>query len=320
MLWGWLFSVPSWLVSAIVHLVALLVLAFLTIPLEEAKPLPILLVAELDDEVEELVITTTVQFDTKLENLTATPQGIDSEELTSADIGESLQSLPRPDNSVAMATVEATWDDLGALFGVKGQGVKPTDTRGQGAEFFGVKAGGRKFVFIVDSSNSMKRGRFDAARKELEYAIRRLDGNQFFYVIFFDHDAARMTFDPNKEPEERAARANIRNIQLAEKWMSGIENELRTDPFDAVKFAVEMLPDAIYILSDGKFTDKGKTERYLANFNKLSDPIDGARPKVVIHTVGFYSRDGEECLQRIAKEYGGTYRFVSAPPGFKGKK
>lgn len=306
--------------SAIVHLVAFLVLALLTIPLDQIKPPPILLAAELTQEVEELIVST-VQIDTKLENLSVSAPGVDSEEIASTDMGESLQTLPRPDNNVAMATVEATWDDLGTLFGAKGHGLRPTDTSGQGAEFFGVKAGGRKFVFIVDSSNSMKRGKFDAARKELEYALRRLDSkNQFFYVIFFDHDAARMTFAPNKEPEERAARATVHNVQLAEKWMGGIENELRTDPYDAVKYAVEMLPDAIYILSDGKFTDKGKTERYLATFNKLSDPIDGPRPKVVIHTVGFYNRDGEETLQRIAKEYGGTYRFVPAPPGFKGKK
>lgn len=311
---------PSWLVSAIVHLMALLILALLTIPLDQVKPPPILLGVELEHEEEELIVSTSVQIDTKLENLNVSAPGVDSEEVASTDMGESLQTLPRPDNNVTMATVEATWDDLGTLFGTKGNGLKPTDAGEQGAEFFGVKAGGRKFVFIVDSSNSMKRGKFDAARKELEYALRRLDKNQFFYIIFFDHDAARMTFAPNKEPEERAARANMHNIQLAEKWMAGIENELRTDPYDAVKYAVEMLPDAIYILSDGKFTDKGKTERYLAAVNKLSDPIDGPRPKVVIHTVGFYNRDGEECLQRIAKEYGGTYRFVPAPPGFKGKK
>ena len=165
----------------------------------------------------------------------------------------------------------------------------------------------------------MKNGKFDAACRELEYAIRRLDKNQFFYVIFFDHDAARMTFAPNKEPEERAVPASSGNIKLAEEWMAGIKNELRTDPFEAVKYAVEMLPDAIYILSDGKFTDKGKTEKYLARHNQLDDPIDGQRPKVVIHTVGFHSRAGEETLEGLAKAYGGTYRFVPAPPGFKGK-
>lgn len=318
--WAWTFSVPSWLVSAILHLAALLILALITIPLKQSQPAPILLSAAQDDAVEVLHLIETVRIEAQLEKLSVIAPGVATDDVVSADLGESLQQLPKSNSDAPLAEVEATWDDLGVLFGTKGSGLTPTGASGQGAQFFGVKASGRKFVFIVDSSNSMKRGKFDAARAELSYALRRLDKDQFFYIIFFDQDAARMTFAPSTEPEERAARANIQNIQLAEKWMSGIQNELRTDPYEAVKFAVEMLPDAIYILTDGKFTDKGKTERYLASANKLSDPIDGPRPKVVVHTVGFYQRDGEETLQRIAKEYGGTYRFVPAPPGFRVKK
>ena len=74
-------------------------------------------------------------------------------------------------------------------------------------------------------------------------------------------------------------------------------------------------PDAIYILSDGKFTDGGKTVRFLETENVINDPEVGYRPRAIIHTIAFWQRDGEEAMQAIAKQHKGTYRFV--PPGKK---
>ena len=51
--------------------------------------------------------------------------------------------------------------------------------------------------------------------------------------------------------------------------------------------------------------------------NFIDDPVSGKGPKVVIYTVGFHGREGEETLQSIAKTYGGTYRFVPGPVGEK---
>ena len=34
---------------------------------------------------------------------------------------------------------------------------------------------------------------------------------------------------------------------------------------------------------------------------------------MIIHTVGFYNRDGEPVLKKMADDYGGTYRFVPQP-------
>ena len=87
-----------------------------------------------------------------------------------------------------------------------------------------------------------------------------------------------------------------------------------------LQYARKLQPDAIYILSDGRFTDRGRTLRYLQLNNRLDNPIFGKGPKVVVHTVGFHGRDGEETLQTIAKSYGGTYRFVPGPMGEKDKK
>jgi hypothetical protein len=151
------------------------------------------------------------------------------------------------------------------------------------------------------------------------YAIRRLSKDQAFYIIFFDQDGERMLLPPDTEPALLPVPAVNANINRAEQWVATVVHEGRTDPFDAVKFAVEMLPDAIYILTDGKFTDRGLTERWLKNNNIIDEPIEGRRPKVVIHTICFWQKDGEETLQAIAKAYGGTYRFVPPAPRMKKK-
>lgn len=196
------------------------------------------------------------------------------------------------------------------LFSGGGKGMSAGKMPGS-AEFFGVKSYGVKFVFIVDSSNSMKGGKFDAARQELSYAVGRLSSKQLFYVIFFDQDAYRM-FDL-KKPEPAAIPANSANLQRLARWLPTVENELKTDPYEAVKFAMEMLPDAIYILSDGKFTDKGRTERYLKVANAIEFPLNGMKAKVPIHTIAFWDKAGEPTLKSIAESSGGTYRFVPKP-------
>jgi hypothetical protein len=156
----------------------------------------------------------------------------------------------------------------------------------------------------------MRGGKFTAAKDELSYAIRRLSKDQAFYIIFFDQNAERMLLPPDTEPPSLPVAATTANINRVDKWIATVENQLRTDPYDAVRSGIDMVPDAIYLLTDGKFTDKGRTERYLKSNNIVDDPIDGKRPKVVIHTICFWQNDGEETLKAIAKDNGGTYRFV----------
>ncbi len=307
-----LLAIPSWLVSLVVHLAMILLMAMFTIPLLINEPDAILVasVAEpyLLETTEAVAIMPPLMAEQhETTNLPASEM-IESQNLT--EIGTAALG----DSASAMTDVDAVnISEVAELFGQDGAGMANVAGPGGTAEFFGVKAGGRKFVFIVDSSNSMRGRKFADAKRELEYAVKKLDPKQSFYVIFFDQNAERMFAAGGKEPEARPVPATGENIRRLEYWLPLIKNELRTNPYDAVKFAVEMLPDAIYILSDGQFTDKGQTERYLAANNMIDEPLEGRRPKVVIHTIGFYSREGEPTLQAIAKAYGGTYRFVPKP-------
>jgi hypothetical protein len=313
---------PSWLVSAVFHLALILLLAIATVSLPE-NSIRQVIVAAVTDEIEPLAIEDAFAEiePTEMPAVTLAPLAADA---GMANLGDPAAALPASLGEIAAVSTAPVAGEIGDLFGDDGQGFARNDTGLGAAEFFGVKAGGRKFVFVVDSSRSMHGGKFDAALEELHYAVSKLSKDQFFYVIFFDWNAERMRFPVESsrpgalkdEPEPRAVRATAENIRNLEAWMKTVELELKTDPYEAMKFAVEMLPDAIYLLTDGMFG--GRTESYLAGNNMIEDSLDGPRPKVVIHTIGFWSDEGQLVLKRIADNYGGTYRFV--PPPVKRKK
>jgi len=52
------------------------------------------------------------------------------------------------------------------------------------AMFFGTKAKGDRFVFVVDNSSSMKNGRLEMALAELVKTVESLTPKQSFYVVF----------------------------------------------------------------------------------------------------------------------------------------
>jgi hypothetical protein len=305
-------AIPSGLASMVIHAIAVLILALLTVAPHEKRLATILEGVVEEAEAAELFHPTTLQA-TELKDETLT-SSITAADLTSTSVSDGGQ-LGALSASLSSSGVDLpAHAEIGELFagdGSRRMGSSVGSDAGHAAQFFGVKAAGRRFVFIVDSSNSMRGGKFDAAKEELLYSIRRLNKDQAFYVIFFDQNAERMLLPPSKEPPLLPVPATTPNINRVEQWMKGVQNELHTWPYDSVKFALDMVPDAIYLLTDGKFTDKGRTEQFLKANNIIDDPVDGKKPKVVIHTICFWQNDGEETLQAIAKAYGGTYRFVA---------
>lgn len=303
---------PSWLVSLAVHLLLLVFLALLTVT-TEPKLLATIIDAAFETEAPILEQVTELTLE-PLEDVPSVAADAGAGEVLVSEVtevgGDATTGVAVTEGDLQVDSVS----DVGGLFSGDGVGMKDAGSGAlKGAEFFGVKAAGKKFVFVVDSSNSMKNGKFDAAKIELEYAIRKLSPEQLFYVVFFDHNAEKMLLPPDTEPPTNVVPATYANVNAFVEWMGTVKNELKTNPYEAVKFALSLQPDAIYILSDGKFTDRGQTVRFLESENVINDPITGDRPRAVIHTIAFWQRDGEEAMQAIAKKHQGTYRFVPQP-------
>lgn len=198
--------------------------------------------------------------------------------------------------------------DVQSLFGRSGKGLAMTGAGDEGAQFFGVRATGNRFVFIVDCSRSMTGTKWEDATRELLSAVERLGPDKWFYVIFFDGESHPM-FDA-KSPESDLLAATVENLDRFRQWMANVELGYHTRPAASVRFALTLEPHAIYLLSDGEFEDQ--TAALLRDKNLVRDE-HGRAPRAIVHAIGFHSRHGQKVLQRIAKEHGGRYVFVPPP-------
>jgi len=212
-----------------------------------------------------------------LRNVTETARpGSTVERMISIDVGSGGE-FP--------AAMKGDWTDLAAGGAGAGRG---------GASFFGLEAAGRRFVFVVDRSGSMKGEKLEAAKAELVRSIRALDRGASFYTVFFNHTHMAM-------PAQELVRATEGSKRKHFAWVGTVTADGGTNPVSAMRLALSLKPDAIWLLSDGQFKPAAV------------DIIRKANPgrKVQIHTLAFYSQAGEKVLQRIAAENRGRYRFVT---------
>ena len=298
-------SAPAWLVSLIFHLVALVILGLMT--------LPVILKQQVGDG----IVATTVIEEETLEEFEFETEMEELEEVEFQDVTMDSVAAPDPgmiamgDVSAEVATATATEvglmaaspiGDVADLFGSSGKGlVDVGDGLTAAASFFGTKASGRKFVFVVDNSNSMGKGRFVTALDEMIKSVDAMTPKQSFYVIFFS-DTAYMMFHPNPAP--RLVPATEDNKEKLRAWLYTVERCLKTKGELAMERALSLRPDAIYILGDGAFTDKTGA--------KLTAPHNR---RVAIHTFGMeVSARGRQELTAIANANNGTFREVRSTP------
>lgn len=158
------------------------------------------------------------------------------------------------------------------------------------ASFFGVKAKGQRFVYVVDCSGSMlDEARLVRAKDEVRRSVQKLQQPQQFKVIFYNEAPIPM---PGDLP--RTADLTAKNQLLA--WMNLIEPDGDTDPRGALQLALSLRPDAVFLLSDGEF------------LNGTADAVAKSNSrKIPIHCIDLGNGVGGDQLKRIAKDSGGRY-------------
>jgi hypothetical protein len=179
-------------------------------------------------------------------------------------------------------------------------------------EFFGVKAVGNTFCYVVDVSPSMKKDNaFAAAKAELVRSLSLLKPKQRFYITFFGSEIERLTLNDGRE-EEYPVYATSENLQKTLNWIERIRVQTNgLPPNNALNQAIKMEPDGIFLLFDGDTT--ADVAAFLRKVNRSEDLISGGEPMVPIHTIGFYTQEFEALMKRIASENNGVYRFVPKP-------
>jgi hypothetical protein len=157
--------------------------------------------------------------------------------------------------------------------------------------FFGIRARGQFFVFVVDHSGSMiDDDRLTQAKIELRRSVYSLQPPQRFEVIFYNDQATPMPGGP--QPRS----ADQRTKEQLTQWLHLIGPDGGTEPRTAVSEALALHPDAVFLLSDGDYP-KGTVEA-IARANPRKTPI---------HCVDLAGGLAGDHLQRIARDSGGQY-------------
>ena len=136
---------------------------------------------------------------------------------------------------------EARGDELGlggnGIPEVEGQvgiaRVADGGNEGVGVDFFGTRATGHYFCFVVDISGSMEGAKIAALKKEILQTLDKIPDDASFQVVFFNHTAMTLSNDWT-----RATTANIRRF---ERQLGRVLAEGGTVPAEAIRYALTLL-------------------------------------------------------------------------------
>jgi hypothetical protein len=158
------------------------------------------------------------------------------------------------------------------------------------ASFYGIKARGQLFLYVVDCSGSMDdQDRLERAKAELRRSVDALQSPQRFKVIFYNDRPVPMPGDLPKPADYPS------KTQLA-RWLPLVEPFGETDPRSSMALALAFKPDAVFLLSDGAFPEG--TVEAVARLNP---------GKVPIHCVDLANGQAGDGLRKIAADSGGKY-------------
>jgi hypothetical protein len=297
-------GLPGWWLSLGLHAVLVPLLALVTYRL--AEPPSVGLTASPGHE-EPFAFDAPVPIEVDQLQVDAEPVESISSELA---VAPELSSVPGWSSELAGEGVPAIAASSRQLGGGATTGLAK---RLSGAQFFGSSAEGNTFCFVVDSSGSMRRmGAFEAAKTELMRSIRQLKSNQRYYIFFFSEEVDAMTLQGDV-PESLPVYPTPENLERTARWVQRVPIRGGRPPNDALDQAIELAPDAIFLLFDGE--TKVDVAAHLRQSNRVVDLLLGEQVKVPIHTLGFYTRQYEASLQKIAEENGGSYQYIPPPAG-----
>ncbi len=172
-----------------------------------------------------------------------------------------------------------------------------------------------KVVYVVDFSGSIIVA-VDDLKRELKRSIGRLKPTQSFTVILFysagggpDEQLKTESFRPQLEPAEPTVRREFFHW-LDRKAPMGV-----TEPLPAVRRALELGPDVLFLFSDGFFDDSVVTDITRANSGQrtriyclvFDDQLLGDASALTPRET-----EGSRRLKRIAEANGGRVKIVTA--------
>jgi hypothetical protein len=172
-----------------------------------------------------------------------------------------------------------------------------------GTSFFGVRAKGRRFAFVVDKSASMQhRGRMQRAVDELLRSTEGLPDYAVFRICLFDTRAVSF-------PDRGYRKARPADLAQFRAWLGGVAAGGGTTPRVAFDLLLDdgAVPDAIFFMTDGEIGGDDPSW-IIGRVRSLGRPVP-------VHCVALGDPAAIPQLERIAAATGGKFRFVSGEAG-----
>jgi hypothetical protein len=170
--------------------------------------------------------------------------------------------------------------------------------RGSGrTQVYGLTGEGTRFVYVFDRSLSMKGAPLAAAKRELLASLKKLDRVHQFQIVFYNERPKTM-----QPPAMTFADEN--GLAQAESFVGGIIADGGTDHLAALKVALQMGPDVIFLLTDAD--EPPLSARQLAEVQRASN---GA----MIHVIEFKSGPPSgkaSFLKKLAEQNRGEYKAI----------
>jgi len=179
------------------------------------------------------------------------------------------------------------------------------------ARIWSVRARGKTFVYVIDFSGSIIVVA-DRVRRELKRSVGQLGPQQMFDVVVYYGTAApggqeRMvvqSFAPAPVP------ADADNKRRFFAWIGGVRPQGPSDPLPAMRRALAMQPDALFLFSDGDFRVE-RPEQQIAAANTRRAQIHCLVFDELLLDNPQRLTVGARAMERIARDSGGECKVIT---------
>lgn len=297
----------GYIISFLVHLgiICLLVLTLLPLGLDND---PLDLQVTVEEVGAELVILDVTLAQTEAEDEPMLIDVIGSQSEASFDIPSPFALMAVGENGTGKNTVTA-----GTSAGANGG-------RGQ-ASFFGTQASGDRFVYVLDVSGSMNKGKGRRLRRAVSELLRSIDqlrDDQMFYVLLFASSTRQMFDEESLVPTMLPATKE--NKACIHEWISQIKATGGTHPQRALHVGLNLSPNAVFFLSDGKFNTPKAVDFFGGEALDAKTVVERSNPdNIPVHAIAFEEPSSRKNMNEISKMTGGDFRYVNSSGRASGK-
>lgn len=218
--------------------------------------------------------------------------------LNNPDDLQSVVDQLLPSNEIGLSNKSASYSSILGSGSGSGQGI------GQSVGFGDVHGSGRKFVYVLDRSDSMSWKSGAPMRRAISDAVNSVNsldpqqGVNKFQIVVYNHDVEIF------EQGTSLIDVNASNKARAVRYLRSLVATGGTDPEKALEIGIKLRPDVVFFLTDA---DEELTPHTLATIKRLR--IQHKVKQICVVEFGKASDPRKKTYRQLAGENNGTYIF-----------